>query len=110
MNDLSSPPTENMMEIQGDVNSRDEESAISEAKRECVRTPTHPSIPSLSSSKMMSYINDTTQGERDTEKGEGKGVRYIYTLHPHNQNHPHMGGGIVKYKGGGYGVVFHKCF
>ena len=37
---------------------------------------------SASSSKMMSYINETNQGKINMEKGKGKGVRYIYTSHP----------------------------
>ena len=45
-------------------------------------THTHPSIPYLISSKIMSYINEKTIGERDVEKGGGKGVRYIYIHQP----------------------------
>ena len=45
-------------------------------------TRIHPYLPSLSSSKMSSYINETTPGERDTEKGEVKSMWYIYTPHP----------------------------
>ena len=72
MNNFSSPPTENMVEIQGERNVSGEESARSEAKRTCAHTSKHPSLPSLSISKMMSYINDKNQGERDVKKGEGK--------------------------------------
>ena len=73
MNALTSPSTENMVEIQGEGNVRGKKSAGSEANHVCKRTARHPSIPSLSSSKITSYINDITPVERDVEKEEGKG-------------------------------------
>ena len=72
MNTFSSPPTENMVEIKVERNVSGEESARSEAKRTCAHTSKHPSLPSLSISKMMSYIHDKNQGERDVNKGEVK--------------------------------------
>ena len=75
-------PTENMLEIQGELNGSREEITRSEAKRVFIRTPTHPSFPSLSSSNMMSYINDTAPGERDVDKGEVENVLYIYPPTP----------------------------
>ena len=50
-------PTEDILEIQGEVNVSGEESAASEANHVCICTPTHPSIPSLSSSYIISYIS-----------------------------------------------------
>ena len=65
MNALSSTPTENLVKIKGEVNSSKEESARSEVKHVCAH---NPSLPSLSISSMMSYINEKTTGERDVEK------------------------------------------
>ena len=57
------------IQVEGDVSR--EEIAISEAMLACEPTPTHPSIHSLSSSNMMSYINEKTPVERDVENGGG---------------------------------------
>ena len=80
-----------MVQIQGKGNDSREESAKFEAKRACARTPIHPSIPSLSSSNMISSINDKTPGERYVEKEGYKGVIYIYTPNPHNHQNPQVG-------------------
>ena len=55
------------IQLEGDVSG--EESARLDAKRVCACTTIHPSIPSLSISEMMSYINYTTPVDRDVEKG-----------------------------------------
>ena len=71
-----------MVEIKIEGGGSGEESEISEANHMCARTPTHPSLPSISSSNMMSYIKDKTPGDRDMENGDCKGLRYIYIPHP----------------------------
>ena len=57
-------PTENMVEIQGDGSGSRKDRSISEEKRACACTPTHPYLLPLSISNMMSYINDT-KNERE---------------------------------------------
>ena len=54
--------TENMEETKGEGNGIREESVRSEAKLIQSCKTKNPSLPSISSSKMMSYINMTTPG------------------------------------------------
>ena len=68
-----------MKELQGEGHGSREDSSISKVNRLCLRTPIHPSLTSLSTSKLMSYINEIITGEIDVEKVDGKGVIYIHT-------------------------------